>query len=285
MTMVPTPAQIRAQVSAVLGKVPDARVVGIKTPLTVELGDTLRVGEADLPVVRSDSVLEIRERLGGMAEGSAPMVLLTPVGEAELGADVLGRLAKRQLFAIEPWQLLKDRFRARFVDPRLVQHHAWVARALLEAEPEGGYPPAPSGFIQADLVWDLLFKTLLGLSNGDRDAEAWVEWSLDSDKRQRAGALASEMLKSLGEAVERAAGVGARTVFEGATGPHGDSTLAIGLVARVLFGAHAQGDAAATKATGKLEARLDGGELTAPIGLAWADAAETVVQRRLLSTR
>lgn len=282
MTMVPTPAQIRAQVAAVLGKVPDARVVGIKTPLTVELGDTLRVGEAELPVVRSDSVLDIRERLEGMAEGSAPMVLLTPVGEAELGADVLGRLAKRQLFAIEPWQLLKDRFRARFVDPRLVQYHAWVARALLEAEPDGGYPPAPSGFIQADLVWDLLFKTLLGLSNGDRDAEAWVEWSLDSAKRQLAGALAPEMLKSLGEAVERAAGVGTRTVFESATGPHGESTLAIGLAARVLFGADAQGDGAATKATGKLEARLDGGELTAAVGLAWADAAETVMQRKLI---
>jgi hypothetical protein len=132
MTMIPTPAQIRAQVSAILDKVPDARVIGIRAPLTVELGERLRVGDRELPVARSDSVLDIRERLDQISDGSGPMVLLTPVEEAELGADLISRLAKRQLFAVEPWQLLKDRFRARFVDPRLVQHHPWIAQALLE---------------------------------------------------------------------------------------------------------------------------------------------------------
>jgi len=279
--MVPTPAQIRAQVSAVLGKMPDARVIGIKSPLTVELGDTLRLGDKELAIARSESVLEIRERLDDLAEGSAPMVLLTPVDEAELGADVVGRLARRQLFSIDPWQLVKDRFRARFVDPRLVQQHPWVARALLEAEPDGGYPPAPSGFIQSDLVWEVLFKALLALPNGDRDAEAWIEWSLDPEKRLLAGKLSPEIRSSLSEAVQRIAGAAARTVFEYAIGEHGDRALAVGLVARVLFADQSRGDAVATKATGKLEALVGAEELDARTALAWADAAESVMARLL----
>jgi hypothetical protein len=280
--MVPTPAQIRAQVSAVLDKIPDARVIGIKAPVTVELGESLRVGERELPVARSESVLDIRERMDAMNEGSGPMVLVTPVGETELGADLMSRLAKRQLFAVEPWQLLKDRFRARFVDPRLVQNHPWVAQALLEAEPGDGFPPAPSGFLQAELVWTLLFKTLLALPNGDRDAETWVEWSLDASKRQRARALPPERLNSLGEAVERSAGAAARAVFECATGTRGDSTLAVGLVVRVLFGAQSPSDSTAAKATGKLEAWLGGADLNREVALAWTDAAETVISRTLV---
>jgi hypothetical protein len=281
MTMVPTLAQIRAQVSAVLDKAPDARVIGIKAPLTVELGERLRVGERELPVARSDSVLDIRERLAEMSDGSGPLVLLTPVEEAELGADLMSRLAKRQLFAVEPWQLLKDRFRARFVDPRLVQHHPWVAQVLLEVEPTGGFPPAPSGFVQAELVWDLLFKTLLGLPNGDRDAETWVEWSLDPANRERAGGLPPDRLTSLGEAVERVAGNTARVVFECATGERGEGTLAVGLAARVLFGAQAQGDPVAAKAAGRLEAWLGGADIDSETAAVWADAAENVIQRSL----
>ena len=279
--MVPTPAQIRAQVSAVLGKLPDARVIGIKSPLTVELGDTLRLGDKELAIARSESVLEIRERLQELAEGSAPMVLLTPVDEAELGADVVGRLARRQLFSIDPWQLVKERFRARFVDPRLVQQHPWVALALLEAEPDGGYPPAPSGFIQSDLVWEVLFKALLGLPNGDRDAEAWIEWSLDPEKRLLASKLSPEIRSSLSEAVQRIAGAAARTVFDCATGEHGDRSLAVGLVARVLVADQSRGDAIATKATGKLEAFVGAEELDTRMALAWADAAESVIARLL----
>jgi len=279
--MVPTPAQIRAQVSAVLGKLPDARVIGIKSPLTVELGDTLRLGDKELAIARSESVLEIRERLQELTEDSAPLVLLTPVDETELGADVVGLLARRQLFSIDPWQLVKERFRARFVDPRLVQQHPWVALALLEAEPDGGYPPAPSGFIQSDLVWEVLFKALLGLPNGDRDAEAWIEWSLDPDKRLLASKLSPEMRSSLSEAVQRIAGAAARTVFDCATGEHGDRSLAVGLVARVLVADQSRGDAVATKATGKLEALVGAEELDIRTALAWADAAELVIARLL----
>ena len=287
MSIAPTPAQIRAQVAAVLDKLPEARVVGIRAPLNVELGDCIQLDGRELPVARSDSVLDIRERCDALADGAPPLVLLTTVDEAELGADLLARLARRRLFAIEPWQLVKERFSARWVDPQLVEQHPWVARALLDAEPPEGYPPAPSGFIQADLVWRILFESLLGLRTAEQDAEAWIDWSLEPEPRRRAEALAPAVLASLGDAVERNAGAVARTVFECATGVAGASALAIGLAARVLFADAVQGDAAAAKASGKLEALLGNGpraaELTARIALPWADAAESVTARLLAS--
>ena len=232
MTVVPTAAQIRAQVRAVWEKGGAARVIGIRAPLTIEVSDVLHVAEAELPVARCGSVLEVRERLMATPAADVPLVLITPLDEIELGADVVARLAKRHLFAIDPWQLVKDRFHARYVDPRLVQRHGWVARALLEAEPDAGYPPAPSGFIQAEGVWQVLFEALLGLPGGVRDAEALLEWGLSAANRQRLAALDPEARASLSEAVGEGAGAVARRIFDSTAGRHGDSTFAIGLVAR-----------------------------------------------------
>lgn len=280
MTVVPTPAQIRAQVRAVWEKGGTARAIGIRAPLTVDVGDVLQVADAALPVARCGSVLEVRERLTA-APADVPLVLITPLDERELGADVVARLAKRHLFAIDPWQLVKDRFHARYVDPRLVQRHGWVARALLEAEPDAGYPPAPSGFIQADGVWQVLFEALLGLPGGVRDAQALLEWGLSAEHRQRLAALDREARASLSEAVGESAGAVARRIFDSTAGRHGERTFAIGLVARVLYDEAAEGDKSATKATGKLEGWLGGGELRPDEALGWADAAEQVLRRRL----
>lgn len=152
-------------------------------------------------MARCDSVLEVRDRLLDAASEGTPWVLLTSLGEDELGADVVARLAKRHLFSIEPWQLVKERFQARHVDPRLVQGHPWVARLLVEAEPAGGYPPAPSGFVQADLAWQVLFESFLGLPDGARDAETLLEWSLDQETGARAASLTPEALAGLGDAM------------------------------------------------------------------------------------
>ena len=200
MTLVPTPAQIRAQVAAVLGKAPDAHVIGIRAPTSVETGDALRVNGEELAVARCKSVLEIRERLAGQEGQGAPLVLLTPLEEAELGSDVVARLAKGRLFLIEPWQLVKERFSARYVDPRLVERHPWVAHALLEAEPVGGFPPAPSGFIEADFAWQFLFEALVGLPGGQRDPETVIEWTIQGLDRSKFASLSDEIRQKLCQA-------------------------------------------------------------------------------------
>ncbi|MHA7839310.1 MAG: BREX-2 system phosphatase PglZ, partial [bacterium] len=280
MSLVPTPAQIRAQVAAVRKERPNARVIGIQAPLSATTGDSLRVDGEALAIARCASVLEIRERLVGHREEDPPLVVLTPLQEHELGTDILARLAKRHLFRIQPWQLVKERFHARHVDPRLVERHPWVARALLEAEPEGGHPPAPSGFLEAELAWRILFGSLLGLPDGRRDPESLLEWSLDDPDSRRLSGLSDEIRAGLAKAVEETAGELAGLLFQTAAA-QGKDALAVGLVARALYHPAVAGDPVAIKASGRLESYLDAAALEEAQARAWAGAAEAVLERRL----
>src|SRR5690606_27880173 len=197
----------------------------------------------------------------------------TPLQENELGADVLARLAKRHLFRIQPWQLVKERFRARHVDPRLYERHPWVARALLEAEPEGGHPPAPSGFLEAELAWRILFEALLGLPDGRRDPESLLEWSIADPGAQKLAGLSDEIRTGLPNAVLETAGELARQIFETAAAK-GKDALAVGLVARVLYDSAVAGEPIASKASGRLESYLEAAALDSAHADAWAAAVE-----------
>jgi len=86
LSIAPTPAQVRAQVAAVLEKATDARVIGVRAPLGMALGDTLRLDGRELRVSRTDSVLALREQLDALPEGAPPLVLLTTLDESELGS-------------------------------------------------------------------------------------------------------------------------------------------------------------------------------------------------------
>ena len=276
----PTLSQVRAQVASVREKFPEARVIGIRVPDPSWTGDALRVGSESLPVASCRSVLELRERLVGQLEDGPPLVVLTNLQSAELGTDVLARLARRQLFSINLWQLVKDRFRARWVDPRLVQRHEWVAPALLEAEPEHGYTPAPSGFVEAEMAWRHLCEALLRLPGGKRDPETLLAWALDPTSRERLMALSDKFLEGLVQAVAESAGELAGVILRSVT-RQGRRALAVGLVARILFSPETRREEKAAKARGKLEALLDLGELHPELAGAWASAAEAVLQRRL----
>ena len=187
------------------------------------------------------------------------------------------------MFSIEPWQLVKDRFRAVNVDPRLARHHDWAARALLDAEPEAGYLPVPSGFLDAETAWRHLFKTLVGTRRGERDPETLLAWALEDAPAERLGTLPDAVREGLAEAVEASAGRAARAMFDCAT-RLGRRTVSVGLVARVLFDPDVTGDERAAKARGKLEALLGLNELDAELAHAWTEAAERVLQRRLSRT-
>ena len=286
MTGSPSLAQVRAQVRSIRDKARKARAIAIGLPAldaAEPAPETMRIGSEELPVFRSGSVLALRERLVDLADDGPPLVVLTDLPETELGHDLLARFAHRRVFCIEPWQLVKDRFRAVNVDPRLAKHHDWVARALLDAEPEAGYPPVPSGFLDAETAWRHLFNALVGTRRGERDPETLLGWALDNAPAERLGTLPDAVREGLTEAVEASAGRAARAIFDCAM-RLGRRTVSVGLVARVLFDPDATGDERAAKARGKLEALLGLNELDAELAHAWTEAAERVLQRRLSRT-
>ena len=283
MTGVPSLAQIRAQVESVREDCPDARAIGIGLPALDESAaapSALRIGAEELPVVRCRSVLALRERLVDLPATGPPLVVLTDLPPAELGDDLRARLARRRLFSIDAWQLVKERFKARHVDPRLVERYAWAAPALLDAEPEAGYPPAPSGFLDAETAWRGLFEGLLGIPRGDRDPETLLAWALDDEPVQRMAALPEAVRDGLAAAAGSSAGRAARAILACA-GRLGRRAVSVGLVARVLFDTAESGNERAAKARGKLEALLELDDLDAAIARAWTAAAERLVRRRL----
>src|SRR4051794_35865026 len=142
MTTGPTPAQVAAQVAMVRRHRPEARVIGIHTPGGWLGGATLQVNGETCNVAYCGSALQVREALVSLDEkripqgmGKAPhpnplplgegkeadadslLIIITPLDEAQLGLDVLARLAGRQLCRIDHWQMVRDLFHAREVDP------------------------------------------------------------------------------------------------------------------------------------------------------------------------
>lgn len=278
-------ASIRAQVAVLRRRFPDARVLGLRVTPLPELGPVLRVDGEELPVARCESVLAVRERLATLDELGPPLILLTPLNESDLGLDVTTRLARRQLVAIEPWQLVKERFgHAKYVDPRLSERHAWVRDLLIEAEPENGWPPAPSGFLDAETVWRSLFEVLLDLPDGARDPESLLEWSLDAGHRERLARLPDDVRAGMRRAVGESAGAAAGRIFECLAGPNAAHAISIGLVSRVVHAPDASADAEATRAAVRMERFHGDVPLEAAEARAWADAAEAVVRRHLESS-
>lgn len=287
MTSAPSLAQVRAQVQSVREKFQKAHAIAISLPdlaAAPPMPTTLRIGSEDLPVFISSSVLALRERLVGLPAAGPPLVVLTDLPKAELGKDLLARFACRRVFSIDLWQLVKERFRATNVDPRLVKQYAWAARALLEAEPESGYRPVPSGFLDAETAWRHLFKTIVDNNRGELDPETLLLWALDDTPAEKLDALPGAVRTGLPDAVEASAGRAARIIFECA--PRlGRRTVSVGLVTRVLFAPDAKGDERAAKARGKLESLLRLDDLDTDLARIWTDAAERVMKRRLASRR
>ena len=281
MPVQPTPAQIRAQVAAIVRRDAATPVVGIRARLDWPRDQPLRVSDREFDVRQCDTVLALRVQLVDSKSSGRPLVVLTELPEAELGADVLSRLAKGRLHTINPWGLVRDRFGARWVENSLIQHHGWVAEVLLELLAAETPPPVPGAFLDAERVWCLLFERLLGLPEGRRDLETVLEWSATKGNVGRFERLPADRQRALVDAVRSSAGDGVAMLFEGIAIGRGVDLLPLGLASRLLFGEDTGADASVQRSRGRLEGLLGGVRLDETAAKRWADAAERVVLRRL----
>src|SRR5690606_12656278 len=127
-------SQIKAQVAAIRQKVPQARVIGIQS-LARWTGERLQQdGPHEYAIEQCDSPLEFRVALRQPTNDEVTKVLITGLEERELGDDVLLRLARRRLFQIDSWQIVRSLFGAHAIDPRLTRQ-PWIAEMLLELVP------------------------------------------------------------------------------------------------------------------------------------------------------
>jgi hypothetical protein len=272
--LAPSFNQIRAKVQAVRKKVPDTRAVGIHTSGRY-VGDRLRADGADTyRIEQCDSSLAARVALLDDEPGVTVTVLVTALADKDLGEDVLARLAKGQLFAIDPWQIVKELYQAQTVDPRL-RPHGWIAERLLDLAAAQTPSPASGGYLDAEAVWPLLLERLIGLAGDRPDLVALLRWSAAADNVQQFRRLPDEPRRAVESWLAVQVGPAASAVLRCVAALDGPDALAVGLVLGVVHDLKAGGRL--DRAAGRLERFLGGQTPEAGVLNRWhAAAAEAV---------
>ena len=279
MTMTaPSLAQIKAQVAAIRQKVPQAQVIGIHSIGRWAGEPTVRDSDECYAIHQCDSPLSFRLALRQPTTEQTTKVLITSLSEQDLGDDILLRLAKRRLFQIDPWQIVRSLFDAHAVDPRLSQH-AWIAESLLELIPGTGYPAARGGFLDSETVWPLLLRQAVSLGSESPDLTALLKWSLDTDGTSRFRRCAEAFRRGATNWLTEKAGPVAALLLHCIERLERPDAVPIGLAAGVVYHPNALGKL--DRASGKLEERFLGGKSPEAEHMQRWGAAATEVVRAL----
>jgi hypothetical protein len=275
---VPTRNQIAAQIEVVLDREPQARCIAIRSAAHGPWPEALPVRDRSFLLRWCESPLAIRESLvdadGGDEQG---VVVLTPVSDAELGADVIARLERGRVFRVEGWETVHEIFHAREVDARLARR-AWMATVLLENMPPGGYAPVPGGFLDLDTAWRHVLETSLGITEGRPDAVSLVRWSLGAEAAKRFGALTEPARSHVIEWLSECAGPVGALVVQCAASGRGPDALPLGLICGVVFAPDAEGQAELAAAAVRLERYVGNTRIDMQVGRRWAEAAAWVLR-------
>jgi len=272
----PTFSQIKAQVAAIRHSVPRAKVIGIHSTGRWTGEALLREGELGYAIHQCDSPLSFRLALRQPTEEGTTKVIITGLADQDLSEDILLRLAKRRLFQIDPWQIVRSLFDAHAVDPRLARH-PWIAEALLERIPQEGYPPAAAGFLDAEIVWPLLLEEAIGLTSVSPDLTSLLQWSLDGDATARFRDSSVDFRKGATAWLTEKAGPVTEVLLHCIERLKRPDAVPIGLAASIVYHQSAHGKL--EKATGKLEERFLRGKSPEPEHmLRWSTAATEVVR-------
>ena len=236
--------------------------------------DSIAAGDVTFRVSWCESPLAISEQLACLGDVER-LLVLTPLSDADLGADVLARLARRRLIHPERWQMVRDAYGVATVDPRLPAQ-SWMAEALLAALP--ARRTLPANILDADAAWLQVLDHFLALPDGNPDADAIIRWSMQPNAADRFAALAAPLAEAVGQRLgETAGGLGAllvRAIDAGNTG----ELLPIGLACELLFRrAGATSEPALVQAGVRLEPLLGGASVDPSRGREWAECARRVI--------
>jgi len=277
MTTSPTFSQLKAQVAAIRQKVPQARVIGIRTAGRWTAERQKREGEQSYLIQQCDSPLAMRLALRETVDAATTKILITPLEDKDLSDDILLRLAKRRLFPIDTWQIVRALFQAATVDPRLTRY-GWIAEMLLDLVPAEGYPAARGGFLDADMVWPLLLRYGIGLTAETPDLTSLLKWSLDAEAAARFRGAVQAFREAATEWLTEKAGPVAEVILSCVARLERADAVPLGLAVGVVYHKNAAGKL--ERASGKMEERFlgSGKPPEATLVQRWSTAATEVVR-------
>lgn len=248
----PSARQIVAQVDAVLRHDKSATVIGIRAQHNEDWPPTLTVGDREFAVAWCPSTIAIREQLVALSDGTMAdsaqasgessermpgLVVLTPLSDQSLGADVLARLSRGRVFSVEAWDMLRHAFQAKEIDSRL-SRWPWVAEALLANLPVGGYPPVAGGVLDVDSAWSHVLRTVLGMATehgGRPDLASVLRWTLSPEAARRYGDLHEKARQQVGEWLVEILGPCGRLVAQVLDAGFGGELMPIALVCGMVL--------------------------------------------------
>ena len=126
-------------------------------------------------VVRADTVFRIREALRDAERDKGRVILLTKLQQADLGHDVVARLARSRLFAIDHWASLCALFKAKELDRSICDPA--IAQALIEYAPPDGYPPVSAGILDGGTVWRAISRHVFDMGESEPDLVSLLLWA------------------------------------------------------------------------------------------------------------
>lgn len=243
------------------------------------------VDGARVRVVACATVLAVLDALSEHADGDAGtyLVVVTPCGAAELGAGVLARVAGQRVRSVNRWDLVREAFGARQLDPQLTTRRwAWAAAALLDAQPAGGWPKIVGSVLDIDTAMRRLTAARLWRDAADvrLDAAALLEWTREDAAVASFAYLGDDERAGLEEWTAATVGPVARVVFRLAARGHAGDAVPFGLATGVLLGPGAPATRQARLALVRAEERYFAGHPPADDDLRrFAETAESLVVR------
>ncbi|MDX2853110.1 BREX-2 system phosphatase PglZ [Streptomyces sp. PA03-3a] len=185
---------------------------------------------------------------GGAGSGDILVVTTDAPDTRPMPLDLRGEAIGRSLLTVDRVEIVKQRFGAVDVDPR-IRREPWLADALLAAEPPGGWRPVGS-VLTLDAAMRALVHARIGLGDGlstdavPLDVEALLAWSRTPGGPARFAELQPDERAGLTTWLDRTVGDSAPLLLALAQAGRGEDAMALGIVAAVLTGPKATADAA-----------------------------------------
>ncbi|PSM41352.1 BREX-2 system phosphatase PglZ [Streptomyces dioscori] len=258
-------------------------------------GRTAAVAVAPSPLAVHELVLD---HLADRRPGPAVLVVLTDREQNELDPAITARVHKKGIDTVDSWDVVREAFGARQIDPRLKDVN-WAAEALLDATPPGGWPSVPGGWLSRQYALTALAQRRLRLGRYDTeggtrrpgedrlDAQTLLHWSTRPGAPERLPALRGPERAGLTAFLseEDQAGLAGRALLALVDAERGADAAAFGLVCAALW-QHAEPAPETYQARGRAERYLGeqppapGEQLDALVGV-FGRAAEEYVSTLL----
>lgn len=127
------------------------------------------------------SPLELRRiELSTRTREQAPVVVVTDLEQAELGDDLVARVAGQKIWTPQRWEAVKTIFEVRHIATDL-RDRRHLADALIESQPPGGYRPVRGSTLDLQTAIGALLRAQLGLSDAVNNLDRFITW-IDDDQ-------------------------------------------------------------------------------------------------------